>query len=82
VVSRTNDAGTAYFTVDSERSYWLVVLSDSLNDSPPRRLTRAETAAMSQYFLPVEGLFRSGLSHLELVEVTGQQMTFGPLELE
>ncbi len=67
-VSRVGQQGVK-LTVESGRSYWLVVLFPKSNSDVV--LSREETAGLSQYFLPIESLTKNGL-HIELCQLAGK----------
>jgi hypothetical protein len=67
-VSRVSKQGVT-LTVESDRSYWLVILFPS--SAGKASLTREEVAGLSQYFLPIETLTKNGL-HIELCHLAGK----------
>ncbi|MEQ1905378.1 MAG: hypothetical protein ABL888_14410 [Pirellulaceae bacterium] len=67
-VSRVSKQGVT-LTVESDRSYWLVVSFPS--PTSKRSLSREEVAGLSQYFLPIESLTKNGL-HIELCHLAGK----------
>lgn len=68
-ISRVPQSGIT-LSVAADASYWLIVLYPSSNN--PAQLDRQQTASLSQYFLPLDDLTKSGDMHIELLRLSGQ----------
>ncbi len=81
-VARLSAQGDANLTVNGNQKYWLVVISQGKNTGYSRQPNRQELAGLSQYFLPAEGLFRTGPSHLQLLDLKQDRIELPTIELE
>lgn len=79
-VVRTIDDGSFRLQIGGTGSYWLIVVSSSAA-AQDLELSRAETAALSRLFLPLEGLFKQRRFFMTSVQITGDRKDLGTLSL-
>ncbi|MEZ6093128.1 MAG: hypothetical protein R3C03_02660 [Pirellulaceae bacterium] len=81
-ISTVPNGNNVSLQVEEGKRYWLLVVARGKSPSPARTLSRDEFAGLSGYFLPVDGIFRNGPSHLSVLSVQGEQMTVGPVKFQ
>jgi hypothetical protein len=81
-IARLDAEGQAALTVTAGEKYLLVVLASGDGSRYERELSRQELAALSQYFLPVDTLFRDGPSALRVISVGTGRQSVGPVTLD